>query len=70
MTILEVWRDAMYEGATRMWPSLAPEQFGDAARTWIARQEGALTLQQVALGVEMELRSRFGPPREEVMPPR
>jgi hypothetical protein len=63
-TMAEVFREAFYESAKRMWPGLTPQQFGDAARAWlVASQRGAsLTLQEVATGIEQELRFRHGPP--------
>ncbi len=61
--MLEMLRDAMYEGAQAMWPDLTPQQFGDAARAWIARQQGPLSIREVAEGLEQELRDRYGPPR-------
>jgi hypothetical protein len=63
-TMAEVWRDAMYEGAREMWPDLTPRQYGDATRAWISRQPKglALSLRDVAVGLEQELRDRYGPP--------
>lgn len=60
---LGMWRDLMYDGARQMWPGLTPQQFGDAARAWIARQSGTLSIQQVAVGLEQELARRHGQPR-------
>jgi hypothetical protein len=60
----EVFRNAFYESAKRMWPGLTSQQFGDAAQAWlVASQRGAsLTLQEMATGIEQELRFRHGPP--------
>ena len=63
MSITEVFREAFYEAAQQCWPGLTPAQFGDASRAWLSRQESSsLTLMQVAIGVEGELRDRYGPP--------
>jgi hypothetical protein len=64
MNIPQMWLNEMYQGAVAMWPNLSREQFRDAGLDWMARQHGGgnLTVQQVALGVEQELRARFGDP--------
>jgi hypothetical protein len=63
-TVAEVWRDAMYEAAKALWPDLTPHEFGEAARAWLARQSGTLSVQAVATGIEQELTARYGPPRQ------
>jgi hypothetical protein len=63
-SMAEVFRDAFYETAQRMWPGLTAQQFGDAARAWLSRQHRPLSLSDVAVGIEDELTALYGPAGE------
>jgi hypothetical protein len=66
VNIPQMWLNEMYQGAVTMWPDLTRERFREAGLAWLASQRGGgnLTIQQVALGVEQELRARYGDPTE------
>lgn len=56
---LEAWKEIIYANAQERWPSLTPQQFGDAARTALANV-GNASIQTSANLIKRELVRRYG----------